>query len=87
MATNINTWLQELSFMAEGEGIFEKIQAGVVALLMGYFLLLFFDAFPTEDIINGPFGDAYWILSLLPYLLVLLGVVLLVSMIAEVAKI
>lgn len=73
--------------MTQGEGFAEKIQAAVVGLLMGYFLLIFFDAFPTEDLANGPFADAYWILSLLPYLLVFLGIVILASMISEVMNI
>lgn len=70
--------------MSQGEGLAERVQAGILALLMGYFLLLVFDALPTGDIANGPFSGAYWILSFIPYLLVLLGIVILLSMISEV---
>jgi len=70
--------------MSWGEGFVEKIQAGIMALLMGYFLLLVFDALPTGDLANGPFSGAYWILSFMPYLLVLFGIVILLSMISEV---
>lgn len=70
--------------MSGDDGFIQMLQAGIAALLMGYFLLLFFDAFPTRDLANGPFEDAYLILSFLPYLLVILGIVILASMISEV---
>jgi hypothetical protein len=73
--------------MAKSEGFAEQIQAGAAALVMGYFLLLIFDALPTGNIANGPFSASYWLLSLLPYLLVLLGIVILVSMVSEVFNI
>lgn len=62
----------------------ELLQGGAAALLMGYLLLKVLDALPE---ISGPFGDAYWLFSLMPWLLFALGVVLLISMFSEVLNI
>ena len=72
--------------MPQGSNTIGKIQGGIVALLLGYFLLRFFNVFPTDNIADGPFSDAYWIISLMPWMLVLLGVVILISMVVEVAN-
>lgn len=57
--------------------------AALVAILMGYFLLQFLNVFPS---INGTFGRAYLIFSLMPWLLFILGIVLFLSMLSEVAN-
>lgn len=70
--------------MVGDEGPIEKFQGAVVALICAYLLLSFFGVFPTEAVAGGPFSEAYWIISLIPWLLVILGVVLLLSMFSEV---
>lgn len=70
--------------MAREEDAVELFQGVIAAFIAGYLLLKFFEAVPTEGVSSGPFSDAYWIFSLMPWLLFVLGVVLLLSMFAEV---
>ncbi len=67
--------------MTQGEDAVELLQGTIAAFIGGYLLLKFLDVLPTGDIANGPFGDAYWIFTLMPWLLFLLGIVLLLTMV------
>jgi hypothetical protein len=70
--------------MSGQEDIIGKLQGGLVAILMGYFLLKFLDAFPTDIVGSDPFGFSYLLISLMPWFLVGVGIAILASMFAEV---
>lgn len=70
--------------MSGSEGPIELLQGAAAAILGGYLLYKIMNALSTGSLVDGPFSETYWLLSLMPWMLVLLGVVLLLSMFSEV---
>ena len=69
--------------MSNIEGFASGIQAVVVLLIMAFFLNKFISAIPI-DLLSGPFSDTIFLISNLPWILVVMGVLVLLTMIAEV---
>ncbi|WP_435062552.1 hypothetical protein [Halobaculum sp. EA56] len=69
--------------MSSVEGFASGIQAVVVLLIMAFFLNEFISAMPG-DLLSGPFSDTLFFISNLPWILVVMGVLVLLTMIAEV---